>query len=77
MSKNGFQPDVPEPRPGDGYGRAEHRPKSKDQQWVYPMPKIAREYVERDGARFCRFVTEWVEVDEDSAPECYVRSEGE
>lgn len=66
-----------EPRPADGYGRPEHRPLSKDNPYIYPMPAITREYVDLDGVRHCRFVTEWVVVDEDSASECYVPYEGE
>lgn len=67
----GFQSDVPKPRPADGYGEPMHKPESKDNQWVYPMPAIEREYAVIDGVRHCRFVTEWVEVTEDSAPTTY------
>lgn len=60
-----------EPRPADGYGKPEHRPKSKDCEWVYPMPELRQEYVVIDGVKHCRFVTDWVEVTEDSRPTCY------
>lgn len=77
----GFFEDTPEPLPADGYGKPQFRPTCKDNPWIYPMPKISREYMEdkivKGGKRYCRFVTEWVEVTEDSAPECYQYKKGD
>lgn len=35
------------------------------------MPKITLEYADVDGVPCARFVTDWVEVTEDSRPTCY------